>query len=284
MYMKLIFINVLVFLFINLISVIGRLTESSDLFDLVSLLFTLETDFNSFLFRPWGLFTSIFSHVGFMHLAFNMLMLFFMGQAFERYFGSRRLLSVYIIGGIAGGILEIVAHAVFPALLYRPSVVLGASGSIMAIFIGLAFYKPNLPLSFFGLFQLRIIYLGIIYLMLDILNLGADDGTAHFAHLGGAIIGILAAQQPMSSRNFIARLENWFVQLWKKNPQRKKKKSGFNYNQQARKKTDEEYNVDAKRRQEKIDAILDKISRSGYESLSKAEKEFLFRQSDKNGS
>ena len=281
MYIKLIFVNVIIFLLIGLIGVVARLSESNEINGIISAIFTMETDVSLFLTKPWGLFTSMFSHFGFMHLAFNMLMLFFMGRPFEHYFGSKRLLTVYIVGGLVGGLFELLAHNIFPSLLDSQTVVLGASGSIMAIFIGLAFYKPNLPLSFFGLFELKIIYLGLIYLILDIVNLGAQDGTAHFAHLGGAIVGVLAAQQPSSPRNIISRVENIFKNIVS-SFSKLGKKSSTRYRVDPKKMSDEDFNVNKKKRQEKTDQILDKISKSGYESLTKKEKEFLFNQSNKN--
>lgn len=282
MHVKLIFANVVVFLLIGILSVFGRLlNQIPEVEGFIDIVFTLDTNLSEFIYHPWGLFTSFFSHVGFLHLALNMLLLYFMGKAFEHYFGASRLLAVYIIGGIVGGLFEILAHNLFPALLENTSV-LGASGSVMAIFIGLAFYKPNMPVSLFGVFQFKIIYLGLIYLALDLLSLGINDGTAHFAHVGGAVVGILAAQQPNSPRNFIVRIEKLMNRIWNLFSNFKKGNSRPSVSN-PRKKTDEEFNMEAKQRQEKTDKILEKISKSGYESLTKAEKDFLFRQSNRNG-
>lgn len=282
MFIKLLFVNVIVFLLVHLLLVVGRLSgELSDIKQLLRDIFTLETDLTLFLYRPWGIFTSIFAHFEFMHFLFNMLILFFLGRAFEQFFGGKRLLTVYLVGGIVGGLFEIIAHQIFPAMMNDHMVVLGASGSIMAIFIGLAFAKPNLPLSFFGLVEIRIIYIGLAYLLIDFIRLGSQDGTAHFAHLGGAIVGILAANQAKNPQGIFSRLEKFWGRM-------KSNISGFSfkkkspYRTDAKNMTDEEFNRSKKLRQEKTDAILDKISKSGYESLSRAEKEFLFNQSNKN--
>lgn len=275
MHIKLIFVNAIVFLVIGLLSVIGRLLLLPDVELFLANIFTLQSDFSSFLFKPWGLITSIFAHFGFLHLIFNMMMLFFAGKLFESYFGSYRLLAIYLLGGVTGGLFEILAHSFVPALANQSSVIVGASGSIMAIFIGLAFYKPNLVVSLFGLLDLKIIYLALIYIVYDFLSLGLNDGTAHFAHLGGAIIGLLAAQKTNSSSNIIVRFEQFirnFEKIIKGQGLPKKTKP-------VKHMTDEEFNVTKKANQHKIDEILDKISKSGYESLSKAEKEFLFKQS-----
>lgn len=281
MHIKLIFVNVLFFVLIGLFSVVGRLIGNTEIQFVLSSIFSLQTDFFEFLKMPWGLLTSIFSHFGIFHILFNMLMLFFAGRIFEHYLGSKRLLAIYILGGVIGGFFEILAHNLLPTMANQSVVIVGASGSIMAIFIGLAFYKPNLPISLFGMIEFKIIYLGLIYLLVDVFSLGLNDGTAHFAHLGGAIVGILAAQQVTSSQNIVFKFETFLFKISSFFSKLKfSSKKNVNSHYQNRKKTDEEYNLDAKKRQEQTNKILDKISKSGYESLSKAEKEFLFKQSN----
>jgi membrane associated rhomboid family serine protease len=280
MHMKLIFINALVFLAVGILLVIARLLGINGIGipALLTDIFALQADFAGLLFKPWGLFTSIFAHFQFFHFLFNMLVLFFVGKLYEDFFGSKRLLSTYLLGGIAGGLFEILAHELFPGLANQAVVVVGASGSIMAIFVGLAFYRPNLEVRLFGIVPVKLILLAGLYLLYDILSLGANDNTAHFAHVGGALLGILAIQNPHSSSNFMYKIEVFFSNLFKTRPKKTKLKA----EKGGRFKSDEQFNVEKKARQEKIDAILDKISKSGYESLTKAEKEMLFNQS-KNG-
>jgi membrane associated rhomboid family serine protease len=286
-HVKLIFFNVLVFLVIGLFSVIGRLSDSGIISSLLNDIFALQTDFSEFIYKPWGLFTSIFSHFGIFHLALNMLMLFFVGKIFIHYLGSNRLLALYFVGGIFGGILEIIAHVAIPSIASQAQLAVGASGSIMAIFIGIAFYKPNLPVSLFGLIQIKLLYIGIVYLAIDILSLGLNDGTAHFAHLGGAIAGIIASQNANSPSNLIYKVEklilkiNYYFGNLKNSKLKYSKNKNFDPILDRKKKSDEEFNYENKLKQEKTNVILDKISKSGYESLSKTEKEFLFQQSNK---
>lgn len=281
MHIKLIFVNAIFFLLIGLFTVIANLAGAEDFKLLAQDIFTLQTDFSGFIYKPWGLFTSIFSHFGLLHFAFNMLMLYFSGSIFQHFFSGQRLLAIYILGGIAGGIFEILAHTVMPGLADQPTVVVGASGSIMAIFICLAFYKPNIPISLFGIFQMPIIYLGIFFLVIDFISLGMDDGTAHFAHLGGAIIGMVASQRPHSQNNFVYRFERFLQRIgnfFSSFRNRSTVRVSYRNRQDPRKMKDEDFNADKKKRQEQVDKILDKISKSGYESLTKAEKEFLFKQ------
>lgn len=284
MHMKLIFINAAVFLLIAIAGVIGRLISPEAnvaVSYFLSDVFSLQADFYGFLEKPWGLITSIFAHFGFLHFLFNMLFLYFAGMMLEQFFGGKRLLYTYLIGGIAGGIFEILAHEIFPGMAQYPTVIVGASGSIMAIFIALAFYRPNMRVNLFGVLPVRLMILAGLYLLSDLLSLGMQDGTAHFAHIGGAIIGIISVQNPHSSRNFLFLIEKFFDKLFSAQIF-KKSKPKMTATRGGATKSDYDYNAEKKARQQKTDIILDKISKSGYESLTKAEKEFLFNQS-KNG-
>ncbi len=284
MSMRLIFINVAIFLVIRILDVFFNLSGAEGfignyLIGNVALL----TGIQDFITHPWGLFTSMFVHYDFFHIAFNMIFLYWSGRLFEQLFDQKRLLYTYLLGGIFGGVLEIIAHAIFPAFGLTSSIVVGASGAIMAIFVAVAFYRPNLKLNFFGLFEIRVIYVALIFILKDLLSLGSDDLTAHFAHLGGAILGMISVQNIHSSGNIVNRMQqfgDWILSLFSGSGKPKMKvKRGSGSSTRA--KTDEEYNIEAKAKQEQVDRILDKISKSGYESLSKKEKDFLFNQSKK---
>jgi membrane associated rhomboid family serine protease len=281
MTIRLIFINTTLFLLIQILSVIIRLmmADNSLLSVFLNSVFTLNTDLQAFIFMPWGLVTSIFAHFSLWHFLLNMLFLYFSGRMFEQLFDAKRLWYTYLFGGIAGGVLEIIAHAVFPALQNTQIVIVGASGSIMAIFMTLAFYRPNLNVMLFGIFPIRLIFLALFFLLSDLISLGTNDGVAHFAHLGGAIFGALSIRNIASKNNIMVVLQNWgdaivksISSLFKSSPKKPKRSN-------PRMKTDEEYNLEKKSKQEKIDQILDKISKSGYESLTRQEKDFLFNQS-----
>jgi membrane associated rhomboid family serine protease len=276
---RLIIVNVSVFLLILLVKKSFLLynidPRTSD--EWIHHLLDLNSSLPAFIRAPWGLFTSIFTHEQFGHLLFNMLFLYFSGRFFEQYFSRKKLWLTYLFGGICGGILELVANNLFPALQGTNVVILGASGSIMAIFTALAFYQPNLQVQLFGIFPIRIYFLALFFLFKDLINIGTDDQIAHFAHLGGALFGLLSIQKMHSSKNILTRLEGFFIRikgLFSVKKQPKKTRTRF--------KSDEEFNVEKRQKQERMDEILDKISQSGYDSLTKAEKDFLFNQS-KNG-
>lgn len=281
MTIRLLFINAAIFLLIQILSVIIRLmmADNSILSVFLNAVFTLNTDLKYFIFMPWGLVTSIFAHFSLWHFVLNMLFLYFSGKMFEQLFDAKRLWYTYLFGGIAGGILEIIAHAIFPALQNSHIVIVGASGSIMAIFMALAFYRPNLNVMLFGLFPVRLIFLALFFLLSDLISLGMNDGVAHFAHLGGAIFGALSIRNLGNKNNIMNFIQRWGDSLSKSIKSIFKDSSKQQNRSNSRMKTDEEYNMEKKSMQEKIDQILDKISKSGYESLTRQEKDFLFNQS-----
>jgi hypothetical protein len=224
------------------------------------------------------LFTSIFSHYSFIHLLFNMVFLYFGGKLFLTLFSQKRLFYTYLLGGLFGGIFELIAQ-IFPGV--EPHPVIGASGSVMAILVAVAVHRPRMKVNLLGRFPVQLYIFVGVYFLLDFIQLGEKDGTAHFAHLGGATLGMISVLQLSSPGNIInltQRLGDGIQNLFKRKRMRKMPKSKGN----SRIKTDEQYNEDAANRQQQVDLILDKISKSGYESLTRKEKDFLFKQS-KNG-
>lgn len=269
---RLIIVNVAVFVLIQIYLAIFRLGGLVSA-DLTNILFTLDTSLTGFLYKPWGIITSIFAHFDLFHLFSNMLFLYFSGKFFEQIWSGKQLLITYILGGIFGGIAEIAVQSIFYSTENNGALVIGASGSIMAIFIAVAFHSPQTQLLLFGKFSIRLYFLAIFFLIQDIIGIGTKSTTAHFAHIGGAIFGILSI---VTTKFIPAKSPNtsgFFNQIFKSS----KKKTVA-----PRFKSDEAYNQEKRTHQEKTDSILDKISKGGYESLNQSEKDFLFKQS-KNG-
>ncbi|MEY4602864.1 MAG: hypothetical protein RIT43_156 [Bacteroidota bacterium] len=280
---RLIIINCAVFLILGIIEVFARLSgNEGDIHLFLSDLVSLHPQLDYLIIRPWGIFTSIFVHFDFIHLIMNMLFLYFAGQMFESFFGTKRLIYTYILGGLTGSILEVLAHLIFPVVSASQASVVGASGAIMAIFTALAFYRPNLKVHLFGILPVPMIVLAAFFILSDLFDLGKSDGTAHFAHLGGVLFGALSIQGLHSNGNIVTRIISLVENLstrFRGGSRLKVKKGGATRGPEF--KTDEDYNQEKKQRQEKIDAILDKISKSGYDSLTKEEKDFLFNQSNR---
>ncbi|MDX1446056.1 rhomboid family intramembrane serine protease [Lishizhenia sp.] len=280
MYIKLIGINLAVFLLINIALAFAGLlgySAQASTHNVLQQIFVLHGDFKGLLTHPWGLFTSIFAHFGFYHLLMNMLVLFFVGRMFEQFFTKKQLLYTYLLGGVVGGLVQIIAHQLFPGLQASGIYVVGASGSVMAIFMAVAFYRPNMTVHLFGILPVRIILLAGLYLLSDLINISKNDQIAHFAHLGGALIGYLSVQNLGSPKNIIARLEQLFSKS--KQPKVKRSKMKVVKNKKYNTRSDEAYNEFKNIEQEQVDAILEKIKKAGYDSLTKREKEILFEYS-----
>ncbi|NCD40919.1 MAG: rhomboid family intramembrane serine protease [Bacteroidia bacterium] len=239
----------------------------------------VPADLQLLLQRPWTLLTYMFLHERFWHIFFNMYMLYFSGKIFLEYLTERHLLQVYLIGGVAGAILYILAYNTFPvfAAAIAQSAALGASASVLAILIAIAAYVPdyNLNLAFFGPVKLK--YVALVFILIDLLSIQSGNAGGHIAHLGGALAGFLfiaLGKQSATTKKNTFRLHDLFSSI------RKKQKHGFKeVHRNRRPLTDEEYNLKRMEKQKEIDNILDKIAKSGYESLSKQEKETLFKQS-----
>ena len=275
---RLLMINVVVFLVIRIINSVSELFLNPvlELFTVLEWL-AVPADLSVLLHKPWSLFTYMFLHWDFMHLLFNMLWLFWMGKIFQEYLGNRKLLAVYILGGISGAFVFIAAYNIFP--LFSTSLgiatALGASASVLAITVAAATLVPDYPIQllFFGRVALK--WVAACTLLLDLISISGDNAGGHLAHLGGALFGFLYIRQMRAGRD----IGEWFSRIADKFSVKRKARMQVKYSRAA---SDEDYLVSKKGKQERLDEILDKISKSGYGSLSKEEREFLFNQSKDN--
>lgn len=264
---KLIVANVLVFLLDGLM---GALMGFS-----VSHWFHLPKDFLTFLGQPWSLVTYSFFHAGLGHIFWNMLMLYFAGRIFLSLFDGQRLINVYFLGVIVGGLVFLLSYNVFPALLDNNTVLIGASAGVTAVLIFVCAYMPNQEVRII-FFNVKLWQVGVFFVLVDLIQIpyGGNIG-GRLAHLGGAFLGYVYATQLIKGRDigsgFMA-LRNSIAQLFK--PREKKAPMKTVYRNKA---ADHKAEYDRQARQRKIDAILDKIGKAGYESLSKEEKDFLFK-------
>lgn len=269
---KLIAINVLVFILNGLIPFLLGLPKDS-----IEQWFRLPKDFFDFLFQPWSLITYSFFHGSFFHIFFNMLVLYFVGRIFLNLFDGKRFLNVYLLGVILGGLFFLLGYNLFPAFFGVNAVLVGASAGVRAVLIFICAYIPNQEVRLF-FFNVKLWYIGAFVVLMDLIQMPySGNAGGDLAHLGGALLGYVYARQLFKGRDigegfskFMDELANLFKKKEKKAPlktvYRKKAgqpKSSVSYDKEAR--------------QRKIDAILDKIGKSGYESLSKAEKDFLFK-------
>lgn len=278
-HVQLIIINVVIFLFLVSIDLVTWMTGTEGFFQLVYRQFSIPSGYTEFFSRPWTLITYMFSHSvwDIFHILFNMLVLYWFGRVFVEYLGSDKLVALYILGGLTGGICYLLLYNINPNFFGKAEMV-GASGAIYAIVVGTAVLLPNYTfyLLFFG--PVRIKYIAIFYVVLSVLYVrqGVNLG-GNIAHLGGALIGFVYMKQLQAGMNWggwITSTIEWFKDLFKSKPRVK-----VTYRSEDARSVKKQ--AGSKVPQEEIDAILDKISDRGYESLSKEEKEKLFNASKK---
>ncbi len=262
-------INVAVFLAIGIPSVFERLISKTDWINVyTSSYLALPADLPKLLLRFWTPITYQFMHADILHILFNMLWLFWMGQIFEEFLGNKRTIGLYLLGGLFGGLFFVASYNLFPFFTSGNAAlsgsVVGASASVMAIIVGAATIAPNytIQLLLFGSVKLK--WLVLVYILIDLLGVTGPNAGGQIAHLGGAFFGFMYVKQIQKGNDWVVSIAG----LFKKRS--KLKVVANNKNKQSADKP----------RQEEIDRILDKISQSGYEKLTKQEKEILFRASD----
>jgi membrane associated rhomboid family serine protease len=275
MFVKIIMANAIVFVALLLLKVISELFILTELYSSVGEFLSMPGTFSSLLYKPWSIITALFTHFEFGHLFWNMIMFYFTAKMFVQFFGNTRLLSTYIFGGIFGGLAHILSYIIFPYFSNQdPASIVGASAAVSAIVGALVFYKPELKVRLFFAIEVPFWVLGLLFIAGDIINLTAEDGVAHFAHLGGVAFGILSVLKVNQLPNFMNKLDKLvtFKFSFKRQPKMKVYR-----NTDTKKMTDEVYNSNKANKQEQMNVILDKISEHGYERLSKKEKDFLFK-------
>lgn len=285
---KLIIINIAVWLAINIIKVLLFLFQVHNI-EIVNYL-AVPSSLHKLSVMPWTLVTYMFTHEGFFHILFNMLILYIGGSLFMQYFNDKKLLSTYIFGGIFGALFFILSYNIFPAFqnVVKGSIALGASASVLAVLVAIAVYIPNYTVSLFLLWRMKLIYVVLIFVAIDLLSIDKGNPGGHLAHLGGALWGYFYILQLKKGRD-LSNILNIFYKIVSgfkfqvSKIKKPKSKIKIEYKSKTgRPLTDEEYNKIRAEKQERMDAILDKISKSGYDSLSKEEKEFLFKSGNKN--
>lgn len=278
---RLILINIAVFVAAGIVRLVFYLYNQTPFFNIETELtwtahyLAVPSDLSELASRPWTVFTYMFFQENFWHIFFNMLVLYVGGVIFKEYLGGKKLLLTYILGGITGAIFYIAAFNSFPVFADRVlnSVALGASASVMAIIVAVATYVPDYSIRLFLVGNVKFKWIAVFYIILDVLSIEKGNAGGHIAHLGGAFWGFIYILS-LKKGLFINRFIDPFKKMFRTKPRVK-----TTYNRKP--KTDDQYSYDKMINQKKTDEILDKIKRSGYESLSKEDKEFLFSQSNR---
>ncbi|WP_306639915.1 rhomboid family intramembrane serine protease [Sanyastnella coralliicola] len=285
MTVRLIGVNLAVFVAFILIQIVGKFIVGAEFVgaeDSNYYYFTATSaDLGLLLKRPWTLITFMFAHAGFMHILFNMIMLWFIGRMFEGMFGARKMLATYFLGSFMGVFLLIILSNVSPLIQAGPPI-LGASAAVFAIIVGYATYFPDqeVRLLLFGTVKFKWIATVLVVVQIFSLN-GVSNIGGSIGHLGGALYGFLLITQMRKGRDigmWFEKLLDRLVNLFRSGGGSRMKVVYNKQTQQKRHKTDEEYNAEKNAKAAKVDKILDKISKSGWDSLTKDEKDFLNAQ------
>jgi membrane associated rhomboid family serine protease len=280
-HVQLIIINIMMFVALGVVMVILNISGFESLFEKIHSQFSIPPLFSEFVTRPWTIITYMFTHdlTGILHILFNMLVLYWFGRLFVEYLGSDKLVALYVLGGLAGAIAYLLSYNTIPFFIQRSgfSGMVGASASINAIVVATAVLLPNYTffLLFFG--PVKIKYIACITVFLSFLGSVGSNAGGNIAHLGGALIGFVYMKQLQSGVNWgswITVTIEWFKDLFKAKPRVK-----VSYRREGEKPGQKQ--PGGKPSQDELDAILDKISAGGYESLTKEEKEKLFNASKK---
>lgn len=282
---QLILINVAVYLIFILIGIIGRFTGTN--LAVIEWWFMGASSFSDFIVKPWSAFTYMFLHGSFRHILFNLLFFHMFGKIFLNYFGPKKLLSIFLMGGLAGYFLFFISYNLFPFFENQlNSPIVGASAAIMAVMAATVTYAPNYEIRLMFIpFGIKLIWIGLFFFIQDLISLqGNNNIGGSLSHIGGALFGFYTVYKLQKGKD----ITTWFSNLMDNLPSLFKRKSKLKVKYKKpsqdfyrKPKSDEEFNTEKISRQANIDAILDKIKRSGYESLSKKEKDYLFNEGKK---
>ena len=256
---KIILINVVVYLLPFILKTILFLFGINDLSVLNWL--TISADLSELIFKPWSLLTYGFLHGSLSHIFWNMIIFYYFGNIIYNLFGEKLIINLFLSGIIIGGITYVFSYNIFPAFKNVNSVMIGASAGVMSVLFFLTSYSPNYKIRLI-FFDVKIIYIALFLFFYDIIQIPLNNSGGHIAHIGGAVWGYYYCNKYNNGSDLVSIFNSFF----------KRSKPKFNFKPKNNKSFD----------QNKIDSILDKISDSGYDSLSKSEKEYLFNAGKEN--
>lgn len=271
---RLIYINVVVYLVLHIFLILMKLFIFNGDFILTWL--ALPSGLGVLLYKPWTFVTYMFLHQDFFHILFNMFALYWFGRLFLTYFTGKQLFGLYFFGGLTAGLVYVLSYNVFPLFsqMSDSSILLGASGSIMAIIVATALQSPNLEMRFMLIGAVKLKYIAIVAVLVSFFGITSSNAGGELAHLGGALYGyffIVSLHRGKDYTKGFNRLMDHLSNLFK--PRKLKVKHTVNTGQKM---SDGEFNRHKAAKMVDIDRILDKVKTSGYGSLTSEEKKKLF--------
>lgn len=283
---QLIIINVVVFLVLAVLMVVSTISGTERVFTVVYNQFSIPPTFGEFITRPWTIITYAFAHSlrGILHILFNMLIFYWFSKLILEFLGNKRVISIYVLGALAGGVAYLLVYNLIPFYQERlPIGMVGASAAVYAIVVAAAVFMPNYTFFLMFIGPVKIKYIAGICLVISFLQTTGGNAGGNIAHLGGALIGWLYISQLRSGNDigaWVISFIYWVKSFFVSSPKIRVTHRGEDKRKDRAKKST--VNVQAtKTDQDEIDAILDKISQSGYDSLTKEEKQKLFNASKK---
>ena len=220
--------------------------------------FTIDATLSEFILKPWSILTYGFIHGSFSHIFWNMLILYYFGNILKNIFGEKLILNLFLSGIVAGGLTYLISYNLFPVFKGVNSVMIGASAGVMSVLFFLAAYNPQYRIRII-FFDIKILYLALFLFFYDIIQIPLNNSGGHIAHIGGALWGYYYSVKYNNGSDLVNSILSYFKKNTNNKPSVKSKTDNKSFNQ------------------DKIDEILDKISDSGYDSLTKSEKEYLFK-------
>jgi membrane associated rhomboid family serine protease len=277
MVMKLIFVNAGVFLFVNIFSLLFLILSKPEIGLIPEEQLSLPLNFQQLFYQPWSIITYMFMHASVLHILFNMLWLYWFGEIFVLYLSEKKILPLYFLGGISGAFLSLLAINFIPAFeAYRSVPMVGASAAVIAIVFAAATLNPEHQLQLFLIGRVPLKYVALIPLLIDIVSIRNGNAGGYIAHIGGALSGYFYIKALQGGFDFASPFNKLFDGIT--NLFKPKSNIKVTYKNEAR----QAANISrTKTEQQRVDEILDKIARSGYDSLTKEEKDFLFNYSKK---
>lgn len=271
---RILYINLGFFILYKILFVFSFLFDTGEIDVFIKDYLALSSNSVLLLKKPWTFISYMFVHQSFFHLLFNMVWFHLGSKLFLQYFNGKQLISTYILGGISGGLLFITAFNVFPVFSsdVLNSSVVGASASVIAVFIAISTYSPNYRISIPFIGNIPLKYIAITLIVLDFLSISPDNPGGHIAHIGGVIFGYIYVSLLKRGIDISVNFYNFINFFSQKKKHKKSKKVNT-------RKSDDIFRSEKAEKQKHINSILEKISKSGYESLTKEEKELLFKES-----
>lgn len=283
---KLIYLNLALFVLVQLARIVLFMSNSYGYYDDFLRFLAIPSNLEVLGRRPWTFLTYMFLHEGFLHILFNLLWLYWFGTIFIRELGLKKLLSTYLLGGLAGGILFVVFYNLFPvfAPVRSEAVALGASASVMAVVVGAAVYRPENRMHLVFIGPVKIGYVALaMFVLTSLVDFSVNTG-GKIAHIGGALVGFFFAYYYRQGKDITSGFDKFMDRVATRFKPGTRTRMKVTHKKPADGKKpadDKEYNAHKVEEQKEVDAILDKISKGGYNSLSAKEKEKLFKMSNK---